>query len=304
MNVLLARLNLISIRNVILLLSLSAIVSCDFLQFKNAVDDDQTAAESPLASVGDIYLYPKDVAGIVPKELIGKDSADLIERHIKEWIKKQLIIAQAQNQFDFDEVELERRVLDYRYALMIHEFEKYNISRKIDTFISDMEISTYYRENIDNFELRQNIIRGTFIQINKDAPKLNRLRTLLRSGRAQDKDELKSFAYSYGTKVHLDDSVWVNFEDVIAGTPLVDIPNKTEFLRRSSLYEIPDEHYIYFLKISEYKIQSETSPLEFVRDDIQKIILNKRKVLLAKELEEEIYQKALKDEAFKIYRNK
>lgn len=301
MNVLLVRLNLISIKNVVLLLSLWALASCDFLQFKNE-DDDQTVAESPLASVGDAYLFPRDLAGLVPKELVGKDSSDLIDQHIKEWIKKQLIIAQAQKQFDFNEIELERRVLDYRYALMIHEFEKYNISRKLDTFISDMEINSYYRENIDNFELRQNIIRGTFIQINKDAPKLSRLRTLLRSSRPQDKDELKSFAYSYGTKVHLDDSVWVNFEDVIVGTPLVDIPNKTEFVRRTGLFEIPDEHYIYFLKIIEYKIQSETSPLEFVRDDIQKIILNKRKVLLAKELEEEIYEKALKDEAFTIYR--
>jgi len=297
----LARLNLISIKNVILLLSLWVLASCDLLQFKNEADD-QPEVESPLASVGDAYLYPGDLAGLVPKELVGKDSADLIDQHIKEWIKKQLIIAQAQKQFEFDEIELERRVLDYRYALMIHEFQKYNISRKLDTFISDMEINTYYRENIDNFELRQNIIRGTFIQINKDAPKLSRLRTLLRSSRPQDKDELKSLAYSYGTKVHLNDSLWVNFEDVIVGTPLVDIPSKTEFLRRTGLYEIPDEHYIYFLKINEYKIQSETSPLEFVRDDVQKIILNKRKVLLAKELEEEIYEKALKDEAFTIYR--
>jgi hypothetical protein len=124
----------------------------------------------------------------------------------------------------------------------------------------------------------------------------------LRSNKEHDKDELKSYAFSFGTKVHMDDSVWVNFEDVIAGTPLVDIPNKTDFLRRNSLYETPDEHFIYFLKINEYKIQNEISPLEFVRDDIQKIILNKRQVKLAKELEDEIYKKAMDNDAFKIYR--
>jgi hypothetical protein len=43
---------------------------------------------------------------------------------------------------------------------------------------------------------------------------------------------------------------------------------------------------LYFLKINQYRIQNDTSPLEFVRDDIQKIILNKRKVTLAKTLEE------------------
>ncbi len=286
-----------------MLLSLSTLISCEFLEFKNSEKDDEAEGEKPLASVGYIYLYPRDVSGLIPKGMTGQDSIDLIEQHIKGWIKKQLLIAEARKQFAFDEAELERRVLDYRYALMIHEFEKYNISRRLDTFISDEEINAYYKENIDNFELKQNIIRGTFIQINKDAPKLYRLRSLLRSGSERDKDELKSYAFSFGTKVHMDDSVWVNFEDVITGTPLVDIPNKTDFLRRNSLYEIPDENYIYFLKINEYKIQNEISPLEFVRDDIQKIILNKRKVKLAKELEDEIYKKAMDDDAFKIYRD-
>jgi len=197
---------------------------------------------------------------------------------------------------------LERRVLDYRYALMMHEFEKYTIARNIDTNISEEEIEAYYNENIDNFELKQNIIRGYFIQLSKDAPKLGRFRYLLRSNQPQDNEELKSYAYSYGTKVHLDDSIWVNFEDVINNTPLMDIPNKTDFLRRNKYYEIPDDNFIYFLKISEYKIQSDTSPLEFVRDDIQKIILNKRKVKLAKQLEEDIYEKAVENEDFKIYK--
>jgi len=302
MNVPLIRLRYILIKSIALLLSICTLVSCEYLEYKNSDKGEDSDIEKPLASVGDIYLYPKDVAGLIPKGMTGQDSVDLIEQHIKGWIKKQLLIAEARKQFAFDEAELERRVLDYRYALMIHEFEKYNISRRLDTFISDEEIYAYYNENIDNFELKQNILRGTFIQINKDAPKLYRLRSLLRSDKERDKDELKSYAFSFATKVHMDDSVWVNFEDVIAGTPLADIPNKTDFLRRSSLYEIPGDHFIYFLKINEYKIQNEISPLEFVRDDVQKIILNRRKVKLAKELEEEIYKKAMDDDEFKIYR--
>lgn len=288
-------------KGVILLVSLVYFTSCEFLEFKKSINGVDEENVKPLASVGDIYLYPKDVEGIVPPGVSKSDSADLMERHIKSWIKKQLLISEAQNQLAFDEVELERRVLDYRYALMMHEFEKYMIARNIDTNITEEEIESYYNENIDNFELKQNIIRGYFIQLTKDAPKLGRFRYLLRSEREQDIEELKSYAYSYGTKVHLDDSVWVNFEDVINNSPLMDVPNKTDFLRRNKYYEIPDENFIYFLKISQYKIQSDTSPMEFVRDDIQKIILNKRKVKLAKQLEEDIYEKAIENEDFKIY---
>lgn len=289
------------IKSLIILVSILSITSCDFLKFKKGIDGIEEPGEQPLASVGDIYLYAKDVVGIVPSGISSEDSTDLMERHINSWIKKQLLITEARNQLTFDEVELERRVLDYRYALMMHEFEKYNIARNIDTNITEEEIEEYYQENIDNFELKQNIIRGYFIQLSKDAPKLGRFRYLLKSKREKDIEELKSYAYSYGTKVHLDDSVWVNFEDVINNTPLMDIPNKTDFLRRNTYYEIPDDKFIYFIKISQYKIQNDTSPIEFVRDDIQKIILNKRKVLLAKRLEDEIYKNAIENEDFEIY---
>jgi hypothetical protein len=271
------------------------------LQFKKDINGDEDESAKPLASVGDIFLYPRDVAGIVPQGASKTDSIDLVERHINGWIKKQLLILEAQKQLAFDEVELERRVLDYRYALMMHEFEKYNIARNIDTNISEEEIQQYYEDNLQNFELKQNIIRGYFIQLTKDAPKLQRFRYLLRSNNEKDVEELKSYAYSYGVKVHLDDSIWVNFEDVINNSPLMDIPNKTDFLQRHKVYETPGDNFLYFLKVAQYRIQSDTSPLEFVRDDIQKIIINKRKVALAKKLEEDIYKNAVENEDFKIY---
>ena len=289
------------LKSLIILFSFFYITSCDFLQFKKGVIGEDEVGSEPLASVGDIFLFPKDVVGIVPSGISKSDSIDLLERHIKTWVKRQLLIAEAQKHLTFDEVELERRVLEYRYALMMHEFEKYNISININTNITEEEIESYYQANIENFELKQNILRGYFIQLSKDAPKLSRFRYLLRSNREKDIEELKSYAYSYGTKVHLDDSIWVNFEDVINNTPFMDIPNKTDFLRRNKFYETPDDTHIYFLKISQFKIQNDISPLEFVRDDIQKIILNKRKVMLTKKLEEDIYKNAIENGGFKIY---
>jgi hypothetical protein len=285
----------------VLLLSVWLFSACDYISFSKVNAGEGTEESVPLASVGDIFLYKKDLEGIVPQGIAIDDSIGLVERHVKDWVKKQLVISEAQKQLTFDEVELERRVLDYRYALMMHEFEKNMIQKRLDTNISEEEIVAYYNENLQNFELKQNILRGYFIQLSNDAPKLNRFRYLIRSSRKDLMEELKSYAYSYGTKVHLNDSVWVNFEDLINNTPLMKIPNKTDFLQRNRYFEIPGEDYIYFLKITQYKIQNDTSPLEFVRDDIQKIILNKRKVRLAKELEESIYENAVQNDGFKIY---
>lgn len=288
-------------KSFVLLFSILLAASCDLLEFKKRNEGNAGIDSPPLASVGNIFLYEKDLDGLIPQNISKEDSADFVERHIKSWIKKQLLISEAQKQLTFDEAELERRVLDYRYALMMHEFEKTMIQRNLDTSISDEEIEAYYKENIENFSLRQNIIRGYFIQLSKNSPQLGRFRYLLRSSREDHFEELKSYAFSYGTKVHLNDSVWVNFDDVISSTPIMEIQNKTDFLRRNTYYEVSDENYIYFLKINQYKVQNDTAPIEIVRDDVQKIILNKRKVKLAKQLEDDIYENALKNEGFKIY---
>jgi hypothetical protein len=42
--------------------------------------------------------------------------------------------------------------------------------------------------------------------------------------------------------------------------------------------------------------------LEFVKDDIRNIILNKRKVELAKKLEDDVFKEAQDDEDFEIYK--
>ena len=52
--------------------------------------------------------------------------------------------------------------------------------------------------------------------------------------------------------------------------------------------------------MDEYRISDNVSPLEFVRDEIINIILNKRKVELAKKLEDEVYNHALDRKEFEI----
>jgi peptidyl-prolyl cis-trans isomerase SurA len=58
---------------------------------------------------------------------------------------------------------------------------------------------------------------------------------------------------------------------------------------------------LYFLKIDAYKISDNVSPLEFVKHDIKNIILNKRKVELAKKLEDDVYENAAKRKDFEVF---
>ena len=272
-----------------------------FLRFKNK-EAQEGQLLTPVARVYDNYLYLEDLEGIVDANSSSADSASILNRYVDSWIRKQLIIAEAARQINFDEAELERKILDYRYALMVYEFEKKYVNQRVESEVSEEEVKAYYEENKANFELKQNIIKGIFAKVPKEAPRIGRLRNLFESELDDEaREEIKSYCLSFAASYSLDDSVWYDFEDVVKNTPLVSIPNKVQFLKANNFIETSDDIYVYFVKVTDYKITDQISPLEFVRDDIAKIITNKRKVALTQKLEEDIYKEASENNEFEIY---
>lgn len=268
---------------------------CDLLIKK----EEQTAVQPEsaiVARVFDTYLYKDDITGIGN----GADSAMHADVFVKNWVKKQLLITEAANNIDFDEAEIQRKILDYRYALMVHEYERYIVNDRLNSEVGEAEVDTYYAENQDQFRLNQNLLKGYFIKIPKDAPRLRQLRRLI--NQPANVEDLRSYCYQFADNYNLDDSTWVDLEEVIKNTPLVnDVTDKADFLKKTDLSISSDDEFNYYLKIKEYKISGEISPLEFVRDDIANIIINRRKIKLADQLRDEVYNQAKRNNDFEIY---
>ena len=274
--------------------------SCDYLKIRNEASEP-AEEQFRVARVNNQYLLASDLADIVPPATLAEDSARMVKRYINSWIRKQLMIGEAASKIEFDQQELERKILDYRYALMVYEYEKYYVNAALNREVTEGEIKAFYQANKDNFELKQIIVRGMFVKVPKEAPRLNNLREFLEMKDKDDKEKLKSYCYRFASDFMLDQATWVNFDELVTNTPLMSIPNKVQWLEANKYVETSDERYLYFLKVVDYKISNELSPLEFVRDQIETIIINKRKTELAARLEEEIYEKAQKSDAFEIY---
>ncbi len=274
--------------------------SCEFIKFKQKKNEAEEG-KIIVARAHDQYLYIDDLDGLVPTGMGELDSLDRIERYIDSWIRKQVLINEATKRINFEEAELERKILEYRYSLIGYEYRTLYINQNLNQEISEEEIQAYYNENKDNFTLRQNIIRGKFINVPVGAPRTNMIKKLLFSEKENDKEELKTYCLSFASAYHLDDSLWVNFEEVIKNTPLAEIPNKVQYLRNNQYVETSDDTHLYYLKIEEYRISDNTSPLEFVKNDIRNILINKRKVELAKKLEEDIYARAIQNNEIEVY---
>ncbi|MCB0487357.1 MAG: peptidyl-prolyl cis-trans isomerase [Cyclobacteriaceae bacterium] len=261
----------------------------------------EDATRKAVARVNDTYLYLDELEGIVTANTPKEDSAGRMTAYVNSWIRKQLLINEALKRIDINEAEVERKILDYRYSLIGYQFQKLYIQQNLTDSVSDQEIETYYTQNIDNFILKQNIIKGTFIKVPQGAPRVNRVKDLIFSNKQKDRDDLRSYCLSFSSAYHLSDSSWIEFDKLVVNSPLAEIPNKIQFLKSYPYYETSDAGFLYYLKIDAYKISDNVSPLEFVKEDIKNIIINKRKVELARKLEEEVYENAAESKDFEIF---
>lgn len=274
---------------------------CDFLKMKESSLGSNSVQSVPVARVHTSYLYAKDLEGLVAGGITPEDSASRVERYVNHWIRKQLFIDEASTKIDIDEAEIQRKILDYRYSLLGYEYRSFYINENLNKVVTDEEIRLYHEQNLDNFPLKQNVIRGQIVKVPKEAPKINELRKWMKAGKQSDQEQLKEYCLTFATLYSVQDSIWINFDDIIKNTPLAELPNKIDFISKNKYTEFSDDQSLYFLRINEYKITNDISPLEVVYDQIKNIIINKRKVELAKNLEEDIYERAKENEEFEIF---
>ena len=289
-----------TIGNLLLSFMLMAVVtSCDLIRMKK--EQKQEEQRKAVARVNNVMLYQDELTGIVTPNTSKEDSATRINAYVQSWIRKQLLISEATRTISINEAEIERKVLDYRYSLIGYEYQNFYIQQNLSDSVSQQEIEEYYKTHLDNFILKQNIIQGAYIKVPKEAPRTKRIKDLLFSKKQKDIEELKSYCISFSDAFHLPDSSWMEFDKLVVGSPLAEIPNKIQFLRSYPYYETNDADHLYFLKIDAYKISDNVSPLEFVREEIKNIILNKRKVELVRKLEDQVYENAVKQKEFEIF---
>lgn len=284
--------------NLIAIFILLGSTSCEWLRFKNT---DEAEDDPVIATVGNQNLRKSDLIFTGSDALGRDDSINIASRFVQSWVKKQLLIKEASKKIAFDEAEINRKLLDYKYALMVYEFEKQYVEDNLNADFDESEIEKYYQANQENFNLKEIIVRVNFAKTEKDQAQNRQIEKGFRSNNVREWEEAKTLAGNFAVNYFLEDSTWIRFEEIITGTPIVSHPNKVELIRNNKLIVSEDERYKYFFRIIEYKLQDQVPPLEFVREEIIKILTNKRKIELVEQLQKEIYNRALDNNEFSIY---
>jgi len=254
-----------------------------------------------LAKIGDKSLFLSEIQPSIPENVEGADSAFFVKEQVKKWVEQTLLLQMAELNLSESEKNIEKEIEDYRKSLLIYAYEKAFIAQKLDTLISDNEVANYYEGNLQNFELKDYVVKVLYTKLEKNAPQISYLRTMINNTEEQEvRYQLEDYCRQFATNYMLEDQVWLYFEDLLKEIPIKTY-NIDAFLKNNKVVEIEDEQYLYFLVIKDYRLKDSVSPLELEKTRIKSIILNKRKLELTKSMRKDLYQDALNKNLIEYY---
>ncbi len=253
-----------------------------------------------LARVHKKTLYESNIATAIPRGLTPQDSVNAVQNVINNWVRQQLLLHEAEANLTESQKDFSKLLENYRNSLVIYEFEGKIVRDQLDTIVSKQEIQDYYTANMADFELKENILKANYVQVDAESKEIRKLRNHWKLGTPADKTALRQYCRKNGLNYSFDNNEWVYFNDFMAEVPIRTY-NQEEFLKYNRNFEVRDSLYIYFVQIKDFKIKESTAPLSLNESIVRNILLNRRKLELIQKTQDEIYELGVKNNYFEIY---
>jgi len=280
--------------NILFILPLAWLLqSCDF--FKES--DDRKV----IARVNDTYLYEEDIQPLLKEGMSSQDSAVVVTNFINLWATEQLLVSGAKRNLTESKQEaFNKLAMEYKNDLYSKAYLEALVAKNIDTVVSIEEMEAYYNDNKRVFVLNEDLIKLRYINIDENRLDLKDVETKFKRFNDADKKELDSISIQFKS-FSLKDSVWVKADQVVDKIPPITNENRNELLKKSNFIQLKDSLGVYLVHINDVLLRNSTAPLEYVEPTINKIVINKRKLELVRELEKDITKDAIKNKKFEIY---
>ena len=269
------------------------LTGCEF--FKKT-DDRQ-----PIARVNDFYLYEEDIEGAVPVGATKQDSALLVNAYVNRWARQLLLMDGALLNIPEDKQnEFSKLVDQYKNDLYTKAYLEGLVKKNIDTIVGAEEAEVFYEANKESFKLNDDLLQFRYVSLPLNPIDLDTIRKRLKRFEAKDKTYLDSISVQFKS-YSLNDSIWIKYSQVAEKIPVVEIENKNQLLKKTNFLQLKDSLNLYLMQVKDVRLQNDYAPLEYVKPSIKQIVINKRKLELIKQLENDITKDAIKNNTFQIY---
>lgn len=254
-----------------------------------------------MARVGDTYLYPEDVMGLITEDMSEADSAAIVSNYINKWAAKQLLLSKSRINLPEEKIEeFNRLVEDYRTDLYTRAYKEALVLQAQDTTISRNELNGFYESQKENFRLNEKLLQLRFVEIPLQFLNKEEIINKLRRFEREDINYLDSVGVQF-KKLNFNDSLWVPVSRLIQEIPPLNSDNEGRYLKKSQFFELQDASGVYLVFVRDLLEANEIAPLAYVEPQIRQIILNRRKLDYIRKLETEIIDEATKENEFEVY---
>ena len=268
-------------------------VSCDMAS--SLVHDDQ-----PVARVGKENLYRSEIEGRIPGMMSPEDSAGFAERYIRLWAMDRLYADVAEKQLSKAELDVSAELESYRRSLLRYRYEQRYLNDRLDTLISDRQISDYYEAHEADFALREPLMKIRFVDIMKDSPDLDEILALMSSDGHGDLVRADSLARVSALRYFDNSGSWMSASDLARyfGTSASEM---LDAMDEDMIIIDPENRGDVLAAYVCDMVESGTAPLEYCTPVIRDIILSNRKHELLAALERDLLDEALDSKQFVIF---
>jgi hypothetical protein len=255
-----------------------------------------------VARAGERVLYIDQIpSGLVVNGMSETDSISAVQSYIRQWSRKELLAMRAEENLTPDyKAEVNRQLNEMRNNLLIYQYQQQMIIQRLDTSVTDNELQDYYVGNLSTFTLTSNLVRALFVKVPATMPDLDRIRKLYRSSEPDDMNALEDLCFQYAIRFDDYNDEWIPFTQLLLEVPL-ESSSQEQWLARNSAVELKDDQYVYFVAIREYKLRNSVAPFDYIRGQVKTIIMNNRRNQFLQELEDGIYNEAVRNNTLKVY---
>lgn len=252
-----------------------------------------------VARAYDMSLSWDELMSAIPDNVSSEDSIRIAQSYINNWLREKVVLRQAELNLTDESKDFTRQLEDYRKSLLIYAFESQLVEQKLDTSLSETEIEAYYRNNQDNFQLKDYIVQARFCILENEPPKLNRFKKLFYSEDSLDIPELEEYCVENGARYFLEESQWLYFDELLKQVPM-QVFDRESFLKKNKNISFEKDNKLFFLILKDYKLKDSVSPLSLERDNIRSILLNKRKLELLSNMRNDLFNEAIRKKEIQI----
>lgn len=245
-----------------------------------------------IAEVHNSKLYRSEIVALLPAGLSSADSIKMANHLVEDWVKKQLILFEADKYLTVREKSFEKELKNYKKDLLIHAFFQKLTQDSLHFSYTDEELTNFIKQYEGEQTEDKVIIKLNYVKLSPKSKALKPLKEILfdEKKRVFEKERIEEICAD--TIEHfIDDYTWLYLDDISRYLP-IDLEENEEIADDQRYIEKRSGNYLYLIVL----LDKGTNPYDFGKsenyDAAKAMIIQQKKTEYINQYIDTLYKRA------------